>query len=297
MMKLIPPYVRVSLLFFAAVGFAEYCIDSGDTWAFVAHPILALVLLVFLFVLVAIEMVVKAIDTVTFQLLPEKEKADYLARKNANLKDTRLYKWLKSGFVKEESVDESALLLHHDYDGIQELDNRMPPWWVNLFYITIAFSAVYLVYYHVMDGADPETELRNELAQARRDVEEWKKTAPDQMNEDKVTLLTDADALSKGKELFMANCSACHRADGGGQIGPNLTDEHWLLGGGIKNVFRTISNGGRDGKGMIAWKTTLKPTQIQQVASFVLSLQGTQPKDAKAPDGEVWKETTQPDAK
>jgi cytochrome c oxidase cbb3-type subunit 3 len=134
------------------------------------------------------------------------------------------------------------------------------------------------------------------MAAAKIAVAEWKKTAPDQMTEDKVTLLTDAADLAKGKEIFTANCIPCHRADAGGQIGPNLTDEYWILGGGIKNVFHTITNGGRDGKGMIAWNQTLKPTQIQEVASYVLSLQGSNPKDPKAPDGEIWKDPNAKDA-
>jgi len=101
--------------------------------------------------------------------------------------------------------------------------------------------------------------------------------------------LTDAADLAAGKEIFTTNCVACHRADAGGQIGPNLTDDKWILGGGIKNVFHTITNGGRDGKGMIAWsKSGLKPKDIQLVASYVLSLQGSNPKDPKAPEGEVW---------
>lgn len=289
MRKLIPAYVRVPLVFFAVFGAMEYFIDSGERPAFIEYPVLSLVLFVFLFLLIAIEMVVKAIDAVTYHLLSEEQKARLEAQRHMSVKDTRLFRWLAAKFEREQ-IDESQLLLDHDYDGIKELDNRMPPWWVNLFYITIGFSAVYLAYYHFMGGEDPEMELRQELAQARRDVAEWKKTAPDQMSEEKVTLLTDAGSLSHGKAIFVANCAACHRPDGGGQIGPNLTDDHWILGGGIKNVFRTISNGGRDGKGMIAWKATLKPTEIQHVASYVLSLQGTNPKDAKAPDGELWKE-------
>ena len=80
----------------------------------------------------------------------------------------------------------------------------------------------------------------------------------------------------------------------GGQIGPNLTDDHWILGGGIKNVFHTITNGGRDGKGMVAWKGTLKPKEIQKVASYILSLQGSNPKDPKEPEGEIWVDETAP---
>ncbi len=133
-------------------------------------------------------------------------------------------------------------------------------------------------------------ELQNEIAEAKIALEEYKKTAPDLMDVDKVTLLTEASELAKGKAIYQVNCVACHKADGGGQIGPNLTDQHWILGGGIKNVFHTISEGGRAGKGMVAWKTMLKPTEIHQVASYVLSLQGTNPADGKAAEGEVWKE-------
>jgi cytochrome c oxidase cbb3-type subunit III len=114
------------------------------------------------------------------------------------------------------------------------------------------------------------------------------------MDEKTVTLLTDAESIGKGKEIFTTNCAACHRADAGGQIGPNLTDDHWILGGGIEKLFHTITNGGRDGKGMIAWKGTLKPKEIQAVASYILSLQGSNPADPKAPEGEVWVQGTTP---
>jgi cytochrome c oxidase cbb3-type subunit 3 len=116
------------------------------------------------------------------------------------------------------------------------------------------------------------------------------KNAPDLMDEKTVTLLKDPASLTAGKAIFTTNCVACHRADAGGQIGPNLTDENWILGGGIKNIFHTLVNGGRDGKGMIAWKGTLKPKEMQQVASYVISLKGSNPKDPKAPEGEVWVE-------
>ena len=103
-----------------------------------------------------------------------------------------------------------------------------------------------------------------------------------------MTLLTDKEALAEGKGIFTTNCVVCHRADAGGQIGPNLTDDKWILGGGIKNVFHTLVNGGRDGKGMISWKGTLKPKEMQKVASYVLSLQGSNPKDPKVAEGEIW---------
>ncbi len=144
-------------------------------------------------------------------------------------------------------------------------------------------------------GADnQEMELKKEMAQAQIDIVEYKKTAPDLMDEKTVTLLTDPAELAIGKEIYTTNCVACHRADAGGQIGPNLTDDQWILGGGIKNVFHTVTNGGRDGKGMIAWKGTLKPKEIQHVASYILSLKGTNPKEPKAPEGEIWVDENAP---
>jgi len=191
--------------------------------------------------------------------------------------------------------DEGQLLLDHDYDGIKELDNNLPPWWVYLFYGCIIFAVVYLVRFEIMGGDNQEMELKKEMAQAQIDIAEYKKTAPDLMDENSVTLLTAPADLAAGKAIFTTNCVACHRADGGGQIGPNLTDDNWILGGGIKNVFQTITNGGRDGKGMIAWsKSGMKPKDIQLVASYVLSLKGSNPVNPKAPDGEIWVDPNAP---
>src|SRR5690606_6549151 len=144
--------------------------------------------------------------------------------------------------------NEELLLLHHDYDGIRELDNNLPRWWTYLFYGGILFGLVYFVHYEFMGGDDQETEFRKEMAQAKIDIEQYKKHAPDMMDEKTVTLLADAPSLEKGKSVYESNCAACHRADGGGQIGPNLVDKHWIFGADIKTVFHTIANGGRDGK-------------------------------------------------
>src|SRR5690606_15332217 len=144
--------------------------------------------------------------------------------------------------------------------------------------------------YEIFGGDTQIDEFNKEMEIAQAQIEEYKKTAPDLLTADQVTMLTEPADITAGQALFETNCVACHRADGGGAIGPNLTDEHWLLGGGIKNVFNTITKGGRDGKGMVAWQGTLKPSEIQLVASYIVSLQGTNPKDAKAPEGEVYKE-------
>ncbi len=289
MKKLLPVYVRVPVIFFSVMLALEYFIDSGDRPAFVKYPMVLLFLLVFLFLLIAIEITMNAVDTITYHLLTDEQKNQLDAAKNISITDSQWYKNLVKALTKSTPIEsEHELLLQHDYDGIKELDNNLPPWWVYLFYMTIVFAAVYLVRFHLMGGDTQEMELKNEIAQAKIEVAAYLKTAPDMMDEKSVTLLTDPASLAEGKAVFTANCIPCHRPDAGGQIGPNLTDTQWILGGGIKNVFHTLMNGGRDGKGMISWKTTLKPLQMQKVASYVLSLQGSNPVNPKAPEGEVW---------
>lgn len=293
MKKIIPAYIRVLLIFFAVFGAMEYFIDSGDRPAFIKFPMITLFLLVFLFLLIAIEITIGAIDAITYQLLTEEQKTKLKEVEKISFKESDWYKNLMNALTKSQPIEnEEQLLLAHDYDGIKELDNTLPPWWVYLFYGCICFGIVYLVRFEIMGGDNQEMELKNEMAQAKIDVADYLKTAPDLMDEKTVTLLTDPAELKIGKSIYITNCVVCHRADAGGQIGPNLTDNNWILGGGIKNVFHTINNGGRDGKGMISWKATLKPKEIQKVSSYVLSLQGTNPIDPKAPDGEVWVEPT-----
>ncbi|NQU35783.1 MAG: c-type cytochrome [Bacteroidetes bacterium] len=295
MKKLIPAYLRVILVFFAVLGAIEYLIDSEDRPAFIKFPMVSLFLFVFLFLLIAIEITFKAVDTVTYQLLTDEQKSILSETSNVSFTESSWYKDLMKKLTKSMPIEnEGQLLLDHDYDGIKELDNNLPPWWVYSFYACIVFAAVYLVRFELMGSDNQEMELKKEMAQAQIDIAEYKKTAPDLMDEKTVILLTDAADLAAGKVIFTTNCVACHRADAGGQIGPNLTDDKWILGGGIKNIFHTLVNGGRDGKGMIAWKGTLKPKEMQEVASYVLSLKGTNPKDPKPSEGEIWIDSTAP---
>lgn len=289
MKKLIPSYIRVPLIFLSVVGAMEYFVDSGDDFAFVKFPMISLFLAVFLFLLIAIEITVSAIDNVMYQILSEEQKLKVDAVNSLSIQESDWYKNILKKLTRTVPMEsEGQLLLDHDYDGIKELDNVLPPWWVYLFYGCIVFAIIYLVRFEILGAPDQEMELKNEMSQAKIEVAEYMKNAPDMMDEETVTLLTDAPSLDEGKTIFTNNCVACHRADGGGQIGPNLTDNHWILGGGIKNIFHTLEHGGRDGKGMISWKGTLKPTEMQKVASYVISLQGSNPKDAKVAEGEIW---------
>jgi cytochrome c oxidase cbb3-type subunit 3 len=175
-------------------------------------------------------------------------------------------------------------MLDHDYDGIKELDNRVPPWFSYLFYITILFAVYYLIDYHVLGTSLlQEEEYALEVKEADALRAELIKTGAF-INEETVTLLTDEAAISSGKAIYTANCIACHRNDGGGLIGPNLTDNFWIHGGAVKDVFKTIKYG-VPAKGMISWQTQLNPKQMQEVMSFIFTLQGTTPENPKAPEG------------
>lgn len=199
------------------------------------------------------------------------------------------YKNLMEALTKSKPIDEEDdILMNHSYDGIRELDNDLPPWWIYSFYISIAFAFGYLAYYYVFDGDDQIELFNQEMAQAKIDVEEYKKTAKNLIDVSTVELMTGDGDLASGKAIFEEKCIVCHLSDGGGSIGPNLTDEYWILGGGIKNVFTTVTEGGRDGKGMVPWKLELKPGEIAQVSSYVLSLQGTTPAKPKAAEGDLW---------
>lgn len=296
MKKLIPSYVRVPLIFAIVLGAMEYFIDSGAQPAFIKFPMVGLFLGVFLFLLIAIEIVVNAVDNVTYHLLTDEQKKQLEEAQSIPFAESKFYQSISKKLTRSKEVEEEHdILLDHDYDGIKELDNVLPPWWVYLFYITIVFAFIYLIRFHVFSDYTQAEEFETEMATARAEVAKYKLTAPDLLDKEKVTLLTDAGSLAEGKKLFeTSTCIACHKADGGGSIGPNLTDEHWILGGGIKNVFNTIMEGGREGKGMVPWKKEIKPSDIQKIASYVISLQGTNPPDAKAPEGDVWVDESAP---
>jgi len=295
MKKYFPVYVRVPLLFALFFMALEYFIDSGDRPAFIKYPVISILLLLFIFLQIAFELIFKATNNILDTLLTEEQRKEKEIEDNLPFTQTPFYKkWMYTLTRTRKIEEENELILHHDYDGIKELDNVLPPWWVYLFYACIVFSFVYLIRFHVLGHDDQKMEFEKEMAQAKKEVDAYKLTAPDLMDKEKVTLLTDAASLAAGKTLFETNCVACHKIDAGGAIGPNLTDDHWINGGGIKNVFNTIMEGGRSGKGMVSWKEIIKPSEIQKVASYVLSLQGTNPKEGKAPEGEVWVDENAP---
>ncbi len=197
----------------------------------------------------------------------------------------KVYSWLWSivPITKEREID-----LGHDYDGIRELDNRLPPWWLLLFYGSILWGVGYMFYYH-WSGRDwsSQGQYIQEMEVAEVDRLRYMDRMTDAINENNVTMLTDERSLAFGEEIYKMNCLVCHGVYGEGTVGPNFTDEYWVHGGGIKNVFRIVKNG-VPAKGMISWKSQLRPIEMQQVASYILTLEGTDPPNQKEPEGTKW---------
>jgi len=172
-----------------------------------------------------------------------------------------------------DEVTQDKIIAGHEYDGIKELDNDLPPWWKYLFYITIAFAAIYLVRYHVIKTGDLQaTEYENEMIAA---AEKYKPSG-DQINENTITVLSDQASLDAGREVYKKICSACHAMNGEGLVGPNFTDEYWIHGGTIKDMYKIVISGVIE-KGMISYKDQLTGKQIQEVLSYIISLKGSNP--------------------
>lgn len=183
---------------------------------------------------------------------------------------------------------ESSIDLGHDYDGIRELDNRLPPWWLYGFYVSIIFAGVYLWRFHVSHTApSSQQEYERSVQTAELKIQEYLKKKGDAVNENTVTVLTGADDIIAGKKIFTSSCSACHKEAGGGDVGPNLTDDYWLHGGDVKSIFKIVKYGIN---AMPQWQNAYSNKQLAQVSSYVKSLRGTNPSNAKEPQGELYKE-------
>jgi cytochrome c oxidase cbb3-type subunit 3 len=289
-------FIRIGLLTVAGYFFLDFAGTTGDTSIFVSQPFTWIVLAIIVLFYTAGEVCVFTLSSILYRSLKPEQQEKYDERLAfAKAKNEQKYLGLYKKMLASKPIEhEGEIILDHNYDGIKELDNELPPWWVYGFYATIIFAVVYFSRYQIFDGDNQETEYEMAVAQAKIDIEEYKKTAKDLVDFNTVQLLTDASDLKAGETIFTGNCVACHKATGGGGIGPNLTDDHWILGGGVKNIFKTISEGGRAGKGMVAWKNDLKPAEMAQVTSYIMTLKGTNPVDAKEPEGEIWLDPNAP---
>lgn len=282
--------LRILIVAALSLFLIEALARTSEQWAIVETPILLAVWFVIILFMIAIEVSVASIQRLLFETLNDEAKARYLAKEaeNKNAGSKWLNKMYRLLVGKKKARSEEEIILDHNYDGIKELDNNLPTWWIYGFYATIIFAVVYMVRYHIFDGATQDVEYQREVATAQLEIEEYRKTAKGLVDASTVVMLTDEADLSAGKNVFETNCAVCHRADGGGGIGPNLTDNYWINGGKISNIYEVISEGGRPGKGMISWKNDLKPLEIAQVSSYIMTFQGTNPPDAKAAEGDLF---------
>lgn len=183
---------------------------------------------------------------------------------------------LANSVTGQGSKDE---LLDHNYDGIQELDNPMPAWLRLILWGSIIWGGIYLFYYHVAKmGPLMAAEYDNEVRIAE---EEFKNV---ELPESEIIAQTSPEALKEGEAIYLSTCAACHGLRGEGGTGPNMTDAYWIHGGSIKEVFLSITTGYPD-KGMAKWKDLIPSHDRLKIASYILSLQGTNPPNAKAPEG------------
>jgi cytochrome c oxidase cbb3-type subunit 3 len=185
-----------------------------------------------------------------------------------------------------KTPDPTANKVIHEVDGIQEYDNKLPNWWLYMLYGTIIFAAGYWFHYQTSGfGELPRAAYQKEMDKEAAIQAERIKAAGAVTPEALMTLAKDKGTVEQGKQVFATTCVACHRADGGGVVGPNLTDDFWIHGGAPDKVFKTISLGVPD-KGMPAWGPQLGPDRVRAVTAYVISLRGTNVPNGKAPQGE-----------
>lgn len=236
------------------------------------------VLFLELFVIVALLINIK------FLIKAEKEKLEIASE----ARKQRMLNWWDR-FNRFRSIEQEADIdLGHEYDGIRELNNRLPPWWLYGFYLTIIIGGIYLWRFHVTHtGPTSKEEFETAVAQADLKIQAYLKAKGEAVDENTVTLLTSAADISEGKQMFVKSCASCHKPDGAGDVGPNLTDDYWLHGSDVKSVFKTIRYGIN---AMPQWQNTYSNKQIAQITAFIKSIHGSNPPGGKAPQGEMAKE-------
>jgi cytochrome c oxidase cbb3-type subunit 3 len=193
----------------------------------------------------------------------------------------------KKFFTKAAPIEKEAdIMLDHDYDGIKELDNALPPWWKYGFYITIFVAIFYILKFEVWHtGMNPTEEYNTEMAEAKLETDQYLASMKENVDENSVVML-DAAGIQTGKTLFTKTCVACHSQTGGGGVGPNLTDNYTIHGARIQDIFKTIKYGYPD-KGMQSWQSNFSPVEMQQLSSYIKSLSNTNVPNGKAPQGDL----------
>lgn len=277
-------WITAALLLVSTMSFAQTA-TTTDISMYQVLLGLIVVMLVFVLLLVAF-----TLQKVVYVLRKETLGESYESQ------EPELTFWEKLLNLKPLSA-EKEVELDHDFDGIKELNNPIPFWFNLLFYGTIIIGFIYLAVYHVFEAAPLQAkEYEIAMVEAEQQKQEYIKKAGNLVDENNVVAMADASALDAGKQLFIGKCALCHGEKGEGKVGPNLTDEYWIHGGDVQSVFKTIKYG-VPSKGMVAWQNSMNGMQMQQLTSFILTLQGTNPPGAKKPQGEKAVSTTEPVAK
>jgi len=185
--------------------------------------------------------------------------------------------------------DEKHLLLGHTYDGIQELNHPLPSWWNFIFYFCIIYSAGYYIYYQFLSGPTLRDEFNTDYAKIQAAKEEFRKMNSAFKHDQYAAAVVNGGAI-KGEEVFINNCLPCHAEKGRGDIGPNLTDKHWLVAKSTPETIYNIVFNGSEANGMPSWDEVLTADEIYLAVAYVSSLKNTHQKNGKAPQGEIIEE-------
>jgi len=258
----------------------DWLIGGLDMFTFYFMMTVIAIEIIFLLVLFRILKKLLAIEVIKPVAAVEKKEKSIIEKLNASVEIER----------------EEEILMDHEYDGIRELDNDLPPWWRYGFYLTILVAVIYLTHYHVTQTGDLQlAEYTKAVEKGKAEVAEFMKNAANNVDETTVTMMQGADVES-GKGLFVSTCAACHGRLGEGGVGPNLADKYWMHGGSLADIFKSVKYGWPD-KGMKSWKEDLTPVQIAQISSFIKTLDGTNPPNAKAQQGDLYVENSTPAVK
>lgn len=286
--KIIPGVLVAILLLFVQVASAQDAGTAGAVKEVVAKGPGLPTLYYILFFVLGVEIVIITFLTImikqfSYELLPEAKK------KLASESKLKIW-WSNLGKKMTNAVPlehEADVVMDHEYDGIRELDNALPPWWKYGFYITIVFSVCYFFYFSVFGyGKNPTEEYNAEMAKAKIEIEKYESNNKDKIDEKNVPM-ADAAGLATAKAIFEVKCFACHGKMGEGGAGPNLTDNYWLHSGSLNDIYLSIKHGYPD-KGMQAWSSVYNPKEISELASYIVTLKGTNPPNGKAPQGDLY---------
>ncbi|XOD67872.1 MAG: cbb3-type cytochrome c oxidase N-terminal domain-containing protein [Flavobacteriales bacterium Tduv] len=285
-----PAYISIPSALFVIV-FAFYVFSAGD-FSIVKHPIVLAVLVLALILLLILEALNELIYNQKIKFLSEEERHN-LIEKNKENYFARLY---RSGFYNPSGENEKVQEIDHDFDGILELDNKLPSWWVNLFYFSIVFALLYFFAYLLTDFSNPQKEYEVAYHKQMEEVAAYEKTRPQATIE---TAKFREDLIPEGKALFAEICATCHNADGSGSTGPNLTDEYWINTPEkelFKNVFYMVWNGSKKNPTMRGFGATgeVKGNDIEKISSYVyyINKNPNKPPNPNLPQGGkvIWQE-------